>query len=442
MQLIADSLQPSDAASFALCNHILWSFLGPTYWEPFRRDNTTASPSERTHFLTTIARGIPHLFFCHRCSHLHPLSRTGPPGPSFPPIPLLCCFEERPARTLSGYLKCHEWPSYYHFKFHHVHLAMERHRLGPQYGLSTDLLSFIEVHECDEENNTQRLTTLLSVDAQIYTNPDRLRVRLQNCIIWYHHDLKLLQKQTRHIYVCCHTTEVLPLFVSRGATAGPEGPKSPRVEARNCPCCELDYQLEINDFDGNGNVIIITKWLDLGLAATPVQQCCDRLAEDPDFPLTGTRDILNAGANSSYEQGKVRSLFEIEQGRLTQQSFTQQSGSYLMGQRYKKDMPKYQNGLWILQTGNPIPSCMSADDILAEWLKASLSTSYWNLPNHLEASDDKKCYCWSLLLPCILEDGHSYCWCVNAFKSVWLLLLFFLLVFWTRQIVQQINPIT
>ena len=41
----------------------------------------------------------------------------------------------------------HELASFYGFEIHHLHLAMERHRLGPQYGLSTDSLSFVEVQE-------------------------------------------------------------------------------------------------------------------------------------------------------------------------------------------------------------------------------------------------------------------------------------------------------
>ena len=70
--------------------------------------------------------------------------------------------------------------STYDFGFHHFQLAMEQHRLSTHYGLSTDSLSLIKIEEPTKSDVTQRLTTLLSVDARVGANLKRLCLRIQN----------------------------------------------------------------------------------------------------------------------------------------------------------------------------------------------------------------------------------------------------------------------
>lgn len=97
----------------------------------------------------------------------------GPPGPAFQPRHPLRCIKEQRGSTLWTFLHVHKMMSTYDFGFHHLQLAMERHRLSTHYGLSTDSLSFIEIEESTESDVTQRLTTPLSVDARVSANLKR-----------------------------------------------------------------------------------------------------------------------------------------------------------------------------------------------------------------------------------------------------------------------------
>ena len=108
--------------------------------------------------------------------------------------------------------------------------------------------------------------------------------------------------------------------------------KSQRFEVQQCVHCKLDCKLETDEFDNNGVLIIVTKWLELGSAAGLVQHSCDSLAKNPFFPMTGPGWC--GVANPSNEPGKVRLSFETEHGRLLQQELVLQNRSYLKEERY------------------------------------------------------------------------------------------------------------
>ena len=113
----------------------------------------------------------------------------------------------------------------------------------------------------------RRLTTLLSVDARICARPDRLCLQIQDCVLWYHEDLDLVQKRLECFWICHHLKDDLPLLIDRWAIPGADGPKTPQVEVRQCVHCKLDCQSEIGEFDSTGVLIVVTKWLDLRSAA-------------------------------------------------------------------------------------------------------------------------------------------------------------------------------
>ena len=81
---------------------------------------------------------------------------------------------------------------------------MERHRLGARYGISAESISFFEVEDSNKSDVRQRLITLLSVDARICAHPERLCLRIQNCAVCYHKDLKLVCKQPEGMWICDH----------------------------------------------------------------------------------------------------------------------------------------------------------------------------------------------------------------------------------------------
>ncbi len=138
VKLIADCLQPPDAASFALCNRILSTFLGSTHWKLMRYDG--AGTSQRKQFLTTNPGDIPLWFSCHWCSNIHPRKGVGPPRRAFRPRRPLRCFESLLGPTLWTYLHIHDGRYLYSFGFTRLYLSMERHRLGVRLGISTSSL--------------------------------------------------------------------------------------------------------------------------------------------------------------------------------------------------------------------------------------------------------------------------------------------------------------
>lgn len=363
VQLIADCLQLPDAASFALCNRTLSTFLGNTYWKLLRRDGP--ENSQRKHFLTTIARDIPSWFFCHWCSNLHPRDRVGPPGPAFQPERPLRCLTYLFGPTLWTHVDVHYGVSLYNFEFHHLQLAMERHRLGPRYGISTDSLSLVEVQESSKSDVKQRLTTLLSVDAQVCSHPPRLCLRFQNCVVCHHKDLELVREQLGHIYICHHLKNELPPLIDQWVICGANAPAMPKYKVRQCLCCNLDYQLEIDDFGSNGVLLIITKWLDLGSGTGLMHHPAVTGAGESVGPNT----LLDwcEGIKLSSEPGDVRSSFEREQRGLSQRELALHNRAYLMEEGYKKKMPEMYPQVWILQANRP-PPCPHPSFRHLDWL--------------------------------------------------------------------------
>lgn len=75
------------------------------------------------------------------------------------------------------------WIDKYRFEYLHLQLAMERHRLGPDYGISLDNLSLIEVMR-----RRRSFEILVSSEARICRHDDRdepedfLYLRVQNCV--------------------------------------------------------------------------------------------------------------------------------------------------------------------------------------------------------------------------------------------------------------------
>ncbi len=350
VQMIADCLYTPDAASFALSSRTLSTFLGSTYWELLRRDSAEAL--QRKRFLTTIARDIPLWFFCHWCSNLHPRNRVGPPGPAFQPRRPLRCVEKQRGPTLWTYLHVHRGISTYNFEFHHLQLAMERHRLGARYGISTDSLSFVEVEESTESDIRQQLTTLLSVDARICAHPERLCLRIQNYAVCYHKDFELVREQLEGIWVCHHLKHDLRSLIEYWVIFGADASKMPKVQVRQCIRCNLDYELEIDHFGSDGMGLVVTKWLDLGSGTGLVQHPVDTAARNPVLP----NNLIDwcEGVSPSSQPGEIRSSFEREQGGLSQQALVLQNRSYLTGERYKYEMSRWYSTLWILQANQRI----------------------------------------------------------------------------------------
>ena len=340
--MIALQLPLSDAANFALVNRRLSMLIGPTYWPRLRTDAVT--PGHREQFLTTFARDLPSWFYCHSCSHLHPLNRIRPPGPFDEPSNSLWCPQANLEGSLYPYLNVGSFP-YYRILFHHLQLVMRRHYLGPDYGISTDDLSFVQVNELDENELRGRRTTLFSVEARVCTEPARLCLHIQRWAVLHTNVLKLAVERAKCVGVCIHhnaeESEMFQLIISSldEYLTRPEEMREPK--RRICRRCKLVYQLEVLDTGSDDLAILVTKWLDLGSGLTPLDQKWRS--------LTG---LTQEGEGTDYAGDAERCRLEFEkEERLKQHAITLRNGSHLSKQQYRKTMNKMSAGAWILQAG-------------------------------------------------------------------------------------------
>lgn len=341
--MIALQLSLPEAANFALINRRLSMLIGPTYWPRLRTSVTI--PEQREQFLNTFARDLPSWFYCHSCSHLHPIDRIRPPGPLDGPSNVLWCPQANIEGSLYPYLDGLGSFPYYRILFHHLQLVMRRYYLGPDYGISTDDLSFVQVNELGESELKGRRTTLFSVEARVCADPARLCLRIQRWAVLHTNVLELAVERAKCIGVCIHhnadESEMFQLIVSNldEYLTRSEEPREPKRQV--CRRRKFVYQLEVLDTGSDGLAIVITKWLDLGSGLTPADQRWRFLTG-----LTQEDD----GIDHAGDAERCRLEFEKE-GGLKQQAITLRNASYLSQQDYRKTMNKLSAGVWILQAG-------------------------------------------------------------------------------------------
>jgi hypothetical protein len=352
LQMITEHLSPIDTASLVLCNHALLRALGNRHWSSLRpgKDNE----EYRELFLTTLTRDLPGHFFCHHCSSLHLRDDLGPPGPALQPENRLLCVKKQPGPDLWRCVRAHPSISWYRFAFPHLQLAMKRHHHGPGHGVSTESLSFTEVQVSGDEDEAERVTTLLSVEARISPEPISLCLRIQQWALISSTKRDIILSKTKFVMICDHMTtrssEISRLIESKLE------PRRTEFECRICPdvlkCryCNTDFQVEIKDFGDEGLALVITKWLDLGSGLTPM---------DTRWRVHLARDKA-AELGALGEAGDVRLRFESEPG-LSQDSLSCQNASYLISKRFMSAMDRWNNRTWILQAGKRLPFSYYSD---------------------------------------------------------------------------------
>ena len=335
--MIALQLPLSDAASFALVDHRLSVLIGPTSWPRLRTGH-------REQFLSTLARDLPSWFYCHSCSYLHPCDRIRPPGPFNQPSKPLICFEDSLVHQLSQFVHFPGTLSFYTFNFHHLHLVMLRHYLGPRYGISTNQLSFVQVSELDEIEPGVRMKTLTSVEARVCPRPARLCLRIQTWAVMHTEILDLALERSKCLCVCRHLVAEkgeLSRMIESSLDEYSTRLEKPREAGQHvCHHCNVVFQLQVLKTVRDGLAIVITKWLDLGSGLTPM---------DPKWRILADRVRDGDQEQEQASQAKnCRMDFEKEEGMM-QQALTLRNASYLNDQWYKGRMWKLCCGDWILQ---------------------------------------------------------------------------------------------
>ncbi|KAI4127532.1 MAG: hypothetical protein LQ347_004563 [Umbilicaria vellea] len=354
LELIRDYLSPNDTASLVLCNHALLRAFGNRHWASLRPggDNN----QYRESFLTTLSRDLPGHFFCHYCVRLHLRDDLGSPGPALNPENRWPCVSKA-GESLRLCVCAHPIISWYRFTFHHLQLAMKRHHHGPGHGISTESLSFTEVEVSRDEDEADRVTTLLSVEARICPEPMSLCLRIQHWALVSSTMRDMIRSKTKFVTICDHITthssEISQLGESELKPRRTESEYRAGPDVSKCRFCNTDFQVEIKDFGDEGLALVVTKWLDLGSGLTPM---------DTRWRVHLGRD-RDAEIGALGEAGIVRLRFESERG-LTQDALSCQNASYLRQKRFMNAMDRWNDCTWFLQAGKRMPFSYHLDGSL------------------------------------------------------------------------------
>lgn len=346
LEMIRDYLSPNDTASLVLCNHALLRALGNGHWSSLRpgKDNN----EYRESFLTTLTRDLPGHFFCHHCCRLHLRDDLGSPGPALKPEKRWLCVRKQAGEDLWRCVYVHPIISWYRFTFHHLQLAMQRHHHGPGHGISTESLSFTEAQVSRDEDEAERVTTLLSVEARICPEPISLCLRIQHWALISSTKRDMIRSKTEFVMICDHITarssESSQLIESKLKPRRTEYEYQAGPDVSKCRFCNTDFQIEIKDFGDEGLALVVTKWLDLGSGLTPMDtRWRVHLARDSDAEIGALGEV-----------GDVRLRFESERG-LSQDALSCQNASYLSAKRFMSAMDRWNDCTWFLQAGKRMP---------------------------------------------------------------------------------------
>ena len=344
LHLIINHLSPADTTCLALCNRFLLTVLG-------KHKLSVLQENDRASFLNTLIRDLPRHFYCHLCFCLHLRDRIRPPWSLRQPLKCLR-YNYKSGRTdgfeLWTLFNAHPGFSYYRLNFPHVQLAMKRHRHGPEHGISTDSLSYVEVHVLGKKKDPRRMTTLMSVEALVSLKTTSLCLRVQQWVFLRTNDREKLVAPMRSVAICDHLQSSMAISELGICELGSRytSIKSPiSTSIKKCRRCNTDFQIEIRALGDEGLALVTSKWLDLGSGLTPTDIKWNY------YRYEDRSSIIDA----SVVPGDVRLLFESEPG-LSQDSLSSQNASYLSRDRFMKVMDSRHSRKWTLQAGKRI-SC-------------------------------------------------------------------------------------
>ncbi|PYI17446.1 hypothetical protein BO99DRAFT_337865, partial [Aspergillus violaceofuscus CBS 115571] len=333
---IADFLRPHERALLSLCNkHPRAVMSRPSFASP-----TCVS---RTGFLALFARNLPEHVHCTSCSSLHLRESIDPPASLTHPQNLdgkhgLLLDDSSWALSLNGALHT----VVYRFRLIHLQLAMKRYYDGPEHGVTTEWLSYIQVNR----DSTTAGTRLFSADAEILPGP-RLCLRIQT---WVLGELDCIR--TPRFPFCNH------LFVNDMRDADilvkdNRGPnyilhRYPRPVYYRCPVCAMDFEARIIPCGNDGDAFIVTMWLDLGSGLVDDEEQWYRHVNGPVL-WTWDHHTLRPQGRGTTAMAHERSR------RFTYQDLTRRNCHLLHRQEYEQQMNQVVEQEWILQHNYRVP---------------------------------------------------------------------------------------
>ncbi|KAK2787533.1 hypothetical protein FQN51_003129 [Onygenales sp. PD_10] len=330
---------PADTQRIRLSNDLSHRILNPNASKPVDKNLAIES-------LKKIANELPSHYFCSACSMLHAYKIVAPPSPA---LHQSGTSGQYPEESLAKYVSVHQGSQSGHrFEYARLQEAMKRYIQGPEHGISTESLSYIEVCSGSKApciTPETSFTTLLSVDARISCEPT-LCLRLQNWAlakpktfgIFIEHIEKFVGL-CPHINIRTYRQHILNLM-SEAKDAADRAPPT----LFTCVKCCMDYQFQVVYFSDAGFALFVTKWLDLGAGADPT-----------DVKWKRHVDITVSNPEPRPVRGRSCWEFDGTPGDLSTEELTEKNASRLLGNWYKGTLDWWDDGTWVLRGGTHLP---------------------------------------------------------------------------------------
>ncbi|KAL4956730.1 hypothetical protein BDW69DRAFT_192183 [Aspergillus filifer] len=327
---ITDYLEKPDAVCLSLCSHRLLGIIGqPCLPEDDRKLKTAV--------VTRIAADLPSMFCCLSCARLHRTAAVSHPNLHMelnnkcPHIGMHNGSYLDPLWTNIGIN--------YNFRYSHLLAVMKNYYNGHISGLTVESLAYTEVIS---PLSRPEFTWLLSVDGRICPTGGKestLILQAQNWLLFHGEpNIDKIMSHLRSTYTCFHQALIYS-FQDLYMRPTVQGQAFDQISACGpkhlyCPFCGIEYRIDFQDCETDGNAIVITKWLDLGAGLD---------ADDPKWKritakVTALFDI-NGAKRSSGELAKLfRNASHIQD---KESDPTDRNMGYLIDKQYRRCMYKY-----------------------------------------------------------------------------------------------------
>jgi len=337
--LIADLLLPDDLICFALCNHRLFALLYARY-----QTSLPAVGEDSVFLLSRLERDLPAYSLCYACHRLHQYDGSkfffGHTGT----VELTPCYNgSKWPLELNMRVQKPLWSySWYKFNFAQLQLAMRRYRYGPQFGISTECLSYTEVKPFE------RLSSLFSADAQICPEPLGLCLRFQDIMMVSNQrpDLLFSRPHGRNRsespmawYICKHTSdEELASFINSAVYAclSAQDALEPNIirSTSTCVCCGTESLIEVYE-DGADLLLAFTRWVNLGPGLSPDDRRWKVHSDSWEYDTVKLDPSdLQVTARTCFELASSRSLEDLRSSNISCLKNQEYKESSFRGVRY------------------------------------------------------------------------------------------------------------
>lgn len=172
-----------------------------------------------------------------------------------------------------GFLNRPRWSGYsYNFLFHHVQLAMGRHRLGSSHGTPLTELATVSASSW---HRMSRLQDNYSFHAEARVVVNQLGLRLQDIII-FSYDSRRNIDWNLGLYICQHLAVLRYHYLGSSLAC-----KMKRLQfcstkyssicdgLRQCDLCLTDLDCEVRRVGRGLLALVLTRWLNLGCGVNP-----------------------------------------------------------------------------------------------------------------------------------------------------------------------------